>query len=86
MIHIECQNCGRIHYKISKEESLALAKSDELADDEFSARDLTRCSKCGQKGFQQVSKSYAEEYLHGGEIYPLLMADGEPAKTETKDT
>lgn len=80
MIHLECQSCGRIHYKVNEEEALALKESDKPVE-EFSDRDLTRCSKCGLKDFKEVSSAYAKEYLHGGEVYPVLVADVQQKRT-----
>jgi RNase P subunit RPR2 len=81
--YVECQNCGNIHYAISEEEAKTLKESGALYE-EFSERNLECCSQCGAKNrFSIISESYANDYLHGDKIPPILLKDESKGTTET---
>lgn len=83
--YFECQNCGRIHYGITKSES---DKIEKHLFGEFNERNLKRCANCGSSyPFIEVSNDYAEKYLHGGEVDPWLYPDdADEQPTETAST
>lgn len=79
--YVECQNCGNIHYAISEIEATALKESGALYD-EFSERNLECCAQCGSKNrFLTISEDYANDYLQGDKIPPILLKNEESKGT-----
>jgi hypothetical protein len=70
--YIECQNCGTIHYIISKEDALLW---EAQATAEFSKRNLEHCAGCGMKTkFVSISESEVASYSNS-EIPPVYLGD-----------
>ena len=78
--YIECQKCGTIHYVVNEEQAKTLVESKALFG-EFPARNLKCCSNCGcENQFLKVTEEYADEYLQGDKIPPILYTNGELVK------
>jgi ribosomal protein S14 len=71
--YVECQKCGTIHYVIEASKNKT-SEGENIILDDFSSRDLTRCSKCGSKdSFIKISEEYADEYSNGDNIPPIMI-------------
>ncbi len=75
--HVECLECGTMHYIINREEADSL-EADGLTGDEFLARNPAFCSHCGERSkFSSVTEEYVDTFAPGGSIPPIFLDDGE---------
>ncbi len=73
MKYVECLDCGKAHYVVTKKEADALEKEGYLIE-EFNNRSMTHCSNCGsENNFAEISEDYLESNSDGSMIQPVFI-------------